>query len=419
MVNTYHKTGRKEYVDGRLRVVYQKDKSSKQYIKRGDSYVALPASAMKKGGNGPMEVTKDNIEAAIIVYAKQNSDRYYYAFNNNNMHNLHKRDELFKTFIAPNGSRTGENLVFKNNYPADAMGYTYDNTSHKLTISKEYNETKLGKGFNDLGALIYCLDVSANTAADTAKIAADTAKTADAAAAAVVAAAAAAAAAAKAAVSKAAAIATPATPATAKTAAVDTAADDAKDAATKAEYAKNAATDAAARAATPVAADVKDAVVKTAVVNTAVAAAAAKDVAIKAADAAAAAAAAATAVTTTAADTASKAADTASKAADTASKAAADAASKATAVAGARKYMVITFLIDSQLCDNHFEPDGSNPKTGQEDFLKSGKLATSSDYDANTEIPKTTIKDALHHIHDNNSSGSKLYDYGINLYEKI
>jgi hypothetical protein len=217
---------------------------------------------MKKGGNGPMEVKEDNIEAAIIVYAKKGEAQKFYAFNNNNMQKLNKPSELFKNFIAPYGSTdTAKKLVFKN-YPIDSIGYTYDNTSHKLTISKEYNETKSGMGFNDLAALIYCLDVSAASAAPAPASAAPA----------------------------------PAAPAT-------------------------------------------------------------------------------------------------------------------------RKYMVITFLMNSQLCDNFFESDGSKPLL--EINMKSGKLATSSAYDDNTEFPKNEIKKALQHIHENNSSGSKLFEYGKQLYENL
>jgi hypothetical protein len=304
MVNTYHKTGRKEYVDGRLRVVYQKDKSSKQYIKRGDRYVDLRTSAMKKGGNGPMKVTKDNIEAAIIVYAKQGQSQKFYAFNNNNMQKLNKSEELFENYIAPNGSMdTTENKLEFTNYPIDAIGYTLKKTgmlnkkTNVLEKNKGYND-KIKQGFYDLDALIYCLDVSHATHAITVD-----------------------------------------------TTTLSTAADTAK---TEADTAK------------------------------------------------------------TEADTA----DTAKTEADSATV-----ASPATPVS--KKYMVITFIIGKELCENLFDTDGSNPKSGQEDFLKSGNSSLSTN-NANTEKPKTTIKDALEYINQNGTvTGTKLYEYGRNFYDNI
>ena len=81
--------------------------------------------------------------------------------------------------------------------------------------------------------------------------------------------------------------------------------------------------------------------------------------------------------------------------------------------------MVITFIIGKELCENLFDTDGSNPKSGQEDFLKSGNSSLSTN-NANTEKPKTTIKDALEYINQNGTvTGTKLYEYGRNFYDNI
>jgi hypothetical protein len=404
MVNTYHKTGRKEYVDGRLRVVYQKDKSSKQYIKRGDRYVALRTSAIKKGGNGPMEVTKDNIEAAIIVYAKEGEAQKFYTFNNNNMAKLKDSERLFKRFIAPDGSRGSSDEVKFDNYPMDAIGYTFKTTgllikkTNVLEQNNDYN-IKKKKGFNDLDALIYCLDVSPDaaaataTATATAKTEAGTAKT---------------------------------EAETAKTDA-DTVYSSAKATISASKNIKDAVGD-VVTAVSDVVTAVSDVVIAVNAIDAAAATAAAAkaEAAATAATTAATAAKLAMPVAATVGSTVNSIvanAEAAAAKANTAAKAAAKAVRDfAAAVAPStvsKKYMVITFIISNNLCTELFDTDGSNPKSGQEDFLKSGN-STPSTEDAGTEKPKTTIKDALEYINNNGTvTGTKLYEYGKNFYNNI
>jgi hypothetical protein len=148
----YYKTGHKEHVAGRMRVIYQKANSQKQYIKKGDNYVAIRKSKLTKGGTGPMKVNKDNILAVIIVDANKPDNKYYYAFNETNMEKLNDPDNLFKTYIS-----FGDDEVKFENYPIDAIAYKHNGSNYEVEIVN--TDGKIQKYTDKTQAVVYCLDV--------------------------------------------------------------------------------------------------------------------------------------------------------------------------------------------------------------------------------------------------------------------
>jgi hypothetical protein len=83
MVAKYHNTKRKENINGKLRSIYVKDKSDKEYIRYGSSrYVAIRKSRKQKGGVlNYTEVDMSQVIASVAVFYVAGQKPEFYAYN--------------------------------------------------------------------------------------------------------------------------------------------------------------------------------------------------------------------------------------------------------------------------------------------------------------------------------------------------
>jgi hypothetical protein len=79
MVGKYHNTKRKENINGKLRSIYVKDKSDKEYIRYGSSrYVAIRNSRKQKGGARVYtEVEMSQVIASVAVFYFADRTEFY------------------------------------------------------------------------------------------------------------------------------------------------------------------------------------------------------------------------------------------------------------------------------------------------------------------------------------------------------
>ncbi len=79
MVGKYHNTKRKENINGKLRSIYVKDKSDKEYIRYGSSrYVAIRNSRKQKGGaRNYTEVNMSEVIASVAVFYFADRTEFY------------------------------------------------------------------------------------------------------------------------------------------------------------------------------------------------------------------------------------------------------------------------------------------------------------------------------------------------------
>lgn len=144
----YYKTGHKEHVAGRMRVIYQKANSQKQYIKKGDNYVAIRKSKLTKGG-ADIQLNEGNIDAIIVRIGDE--DKYFYytkddADSNPKIENI----VLNRVFLKNRNSiNIGINTI-------EVVGIKDGESS--VTDVTDYGEIQ--KNRNSFDTIIFCLDIS-------------------------------------------------------------------------------------------------------------------------------------------------------------------------------------------------------------------------------------------------------------------
>jgi hypothetical protein len=128
MVAKYHKTGRKEKINGKLRTIYIKDKSDKEYIRYGSSrYVAIRKSRKQKGGEEPdyTEVNMSEVIASVAVFDFADKTVFYpytEAFKDKeNFKNIMTYNDDFRGIPDKSETDAKIHLKFKNALAIKAM----------------------------------------------------------------------------------------------------------------------------------------------------------------------------------------------------------------------------------------------------------------------------------------------------------